>query len=41
MLKLFDPILADMAAEPLALSPRRYGQVAACDGGLIEVSGLS
>lgn len=41
MLKLFDPILADMAAEPLALGPRRYGVVAACDGGLIEASGLS
>jgi flagellum-specific ATP synthase len=41
VLKLFEPMLADLAAEPLALGPRRYGQVAACDGGLIEVSGLS
>ena len=41
MLKLFDPLLADMALAELDLSPRRYGQVAACDGGLLEVSGLS
>ena len=41
MLNLFEPILTDLAAEPLALGPRRYGLVAACDGGLIEVSGLS
>lgn len=41
MLKLFDPILTDLAAEPLSLDPRRYGLVAACDGGLLEVSGLS
>jgi hypothetical protein len=26
---------------PLDLTPRRYGLVAACDGGLLEVSGLS
>ncbi|MBU6265992.1 MAG: FliI/YscN family ATPase [Sphingomonadales bacterium] len=30
-----------MAAVPLALEPARYGLVAACDGGLLEVSGLS
>ena len=41
MLKLFDPILSDLAAEPLSLAPRRYGLVAACDNGLLEVSGLS
>ena len=41
MLKLFDPILTDLSAEPLSLAPRRYGLVAACDGGLLEVSGLA
>ena len=41
MLSLFEPILNDLAAEPIDLSPRRYGVVTACDGGLIEVSGLS
>jgi len=41
VLKLFDPILGDLAAEPLSLAPRRYGLVAACDNGLLEVSGLS
>ncbi|WP_374414612.1 FliI/YscN family ATPase [Novosphingobium colocasiae] len=41
MLKLWDPILADLAADPIDLSPRRFGLVTACDGGLLEVSGLS
>ncbi|KTR84025.1 flagellum-specific ATP synthase [Novosphingobium fluoreni] len=41
MLTLFDPLLRDLAAEPIDLSPRRFGLVAACDGGLLEVSGLS
>jgi flagellum-specific ATP synthase len=41
VLKLFDPLLTELAAEPIALGPRRYGLVAACDGGLLEVSGLS
>lgn len=41
MLKLFEPILNDLAAEPVSLTPRRYGLVSACDGGLLEVSGLS
>lgn len=41
MLKLWEPILADLAAQPLDLAPRRFGLVAACDGGLLEVSGLS
>jgi flagellum-specific ATP synthase len=34
-------ILADLVATPISLAPRRYGLVAACDGGLLEVSGLS
>ncbi len=41
MLSLFEPILADLSAEPIALAPGRYGLVSACDGGLLEVSGLS
>ncbi|MDE2405391.1 MAG: FliI/YscN family ATPase [Sphingomonadales bacterium] len=41
MLKLVEPLLADMAAAPIALEPARFGLVAACDGGLLEVSGLS
>ena len=41
MLKLFDPILAELAETPVSLAPRRYGLVVACDGGLLEVSGLS
>lgn len=41
MLKLFSPILADLAAEPLDLAPERYGLVTACDNGLLEASGLS
>ncbi|GGZ03769.1 FliI/YscN family ATPase [Novosphingobium colocasiae] len=41
MLKLWEPILADLAADPIDLSPRRFGLVTACDGGLLEVSGLS
>ena len=40
-MKLFDTLLADAAARPIDLTPRRYGTVAACDGGLLEVSGLS
>lgn len=40
MLKLAEPLLAELATQPLHLSPRRYGLVAACDGGLVEVSGL-
>ena len=34
-------LLAEMAGGTLDLAPRRYGLVAACDGGLLEVSGLS
>ncbi|MGN6356244.1 MAG: FliI/YscN family ATPase [Novosphingobium sp.] len=41
MLNLFDPLLADMAHAQIDLTPRRYGLVAACDGGLLEVTGLS
>ena len=41
MLKLFDPILTELSADPVSLAPRRYGLVAACDNGLLEVSGLS
>ncbi|VWX53062.1 FliI/YscN family ATPase [Novosphingobium sp. 9U] len=41
MLNLFDPILRELSAEPIDLAPRRYGLVVACDGGLLEVSGLS
>jgi flagellum-specific ATP synthase len=41
VLKLFDPILTDLGANPISLAPRRYGLVVACDGGLLEVSGLS
>ncbi len=37
----FAPLLADLAAAPLTLAPRRYGLVAACDGGLLEVTGLA
>ena len=41
MLSQFAPLLDDMAASQPDFSPQRYGLVAACDGGLIEVSGLS
>jgi flagellum-specific ATP synthase len=41
VLNLFDPILTELSAEPIDLTPRRFGLVAACDGGLLEVSGLS
>ncbi|WP_395395798.1 FliI/YscN family ATPase [Novosphingobium sp. BL-8A] len=40
-MKLYGSILDDLASGPLDLAPRRYGLVAACDGGLLEVSGLS
>lgn len=41
MLNSFEHILTDLSAPPISLAPRRYGLVAACDGGLLEVSGLS
>lgn len=34
-------ILSDFAAIPADFAPRRFGIVTACDGGLLEVSGLS
>ncbi|MCB2075558.1 MAG: FliI/YscN family ATPase [Novosphingobium sp.] len=34
-------MLTELSADPLCLTPRRFGLVAACDGGLLEVSGLS
>ena len=40
MAEIIEATLADFAAAPLALAPHRYGLVAACDGGLLEVSGL-
>lgn len=39
MLRLFDDLLGD--PHPIDLTPHRYGVVMACDGGLLEVSGLS
>ena len=41
MLALLDDLLIDMGSAHIDLTPRRYGTVAACDGGLLEVSGLS
>ena len=41
MLKLFEPHFAELAATRIDLAPGRYGLVTACDGGLLEVSGLS
>ncbi|QYU70375.1 hypothetical protein J4558_09760 [Leptolyngbya sp. 15MV] len=41
MLKLFDDVLGELAAAPVDLSPRRFGRIAACDGGLVEISGLA
>lgn len=41
MLRQFDTLLDDLAASPIDLSPRRFGRVTACDGGLIEASGLA
>ena len=41
MLKLFGPLLDDLADADIDLSPGRYGLLTACDGGLLEVSGLS
>ena len=36
-----DALLDELAVAPFELSPRRFGRVTACDGGVIEVSGLS
>ncbi len=41
MLDLASALFDQLAAQTLHLAPRRYGLVAACDGGLLEVSGLS
>jgi len=41
VLKLFDPLLADLAEARIDLAPGRYGLLTACDGGLLEVSGLN
>jgi flagellum-specific ATP synthase len=41
VLKLFDPLLDELAETRIDLSPGRYGLLTACDGGLLEVSGLS
>lgn len=41
MLTLLDPVLRDLSRAPIDLAPRRYGLVTSCDGGLLEVSGLS
>jgi flagellum-specific ATP synthase len=37
----FTPFLDELPAARIDLSPRRYGLLTACDGGLLEVSGLS
>ena len=41
MLTQFDTMLGDLTISPIDLRPRRFGRITACDGGLIEVSGLS
>jgi len=41
MLSLFDSALPPADCAPIDTSPRRYGLVTACDGGLLEVSGLA
>ena len=41
MLSLLPPLLDDLAEARIDLSPGRYGLLNACDGGLLEVSGLS
>jgi len=41
MLKLFDPLLDELSGAEIDLTPGRYGLLTACDGGLLEVSGLS
>ena len=40
MRALIDSVLSEAAMAPIDLAPRRFGRVVACDGGLIEVSGL-
>ncbi len=41
MLNLFDPLLDELGQCRIELAPGRYGLLTACDGGLLEVSGLS
>lgn len=41
MLRLLDPLLLEWGKAQLDLAPTRYGLLMACDGGLLEVSGLS
>ena len=41
MLMQLDRLLDELAVAPVDLRPRRFGLVTACDGGLVEVSGLS
>src|SRR5688500_4174939 len=41
MLSRFEALVDELAVAPFELTPRRFGLVTACDGGLIEVSGLS
>lgn len=41
MLREFDSLLGELNMPPLDLEPRRFGRITACDGGLIEVSGLA
>ncbi len=41
MLNASASLLGELAEAPLDLAPARYGLVATCDGGLLEVSGLN
>ncbi len=41
MIRRFESIVADLPSERLDLGPSRFGLLSACDGGLLEVSGLS
>ncbi|MCX7284156.1 MAG: flagellum-specific ATP synthase FliI, partial [Novosphingobium sp.] len=41
MLNFIEPLLGGMALCEPDFTPPRYGLLAACDGGMLEVSGLS
>ena len=41
MLRALDPLLDELTGTRIDFSPRRFGRITACDGGLIEASGLS
>lgn len=41
MLNLFTPLLDDLAQARIDFTPGRFGLLTACDGGLLQVSGLS